>query len=304
MSDIISIGDVIKNVRKVQGISQETLSDGVCDRKYISKLENDMCSPTVDMVKRISDKLAVNVFSVYSASYHHYDWETHLIIEEINENLSPTKIDNLRTIVEDNKNRKAFAEGEPRQFILYAEAGICSCSRDFCGAINFLEEGLTMKYPSLEELSIVSHYSNIDCAILLGLGVNYSRIRNYEKGKLYFSLALDKVLELLKKANLTQKHIYSYFELNFIGRLFFQYFKYLHNCDIPFEDTLDDIISILKENSFAANLPELLLCRSHLFREKGDSEKANEYFEEGHYIGVFMYGQERMIKLEQSILGL
>jgi len=41
MNNYITIGEIIKHYRKQNGLSQETLADGICDRKYLSHIEND-----------------------------------------------------------------------------------------------------------------------------------------------------------------------------------------------------------------------------------------------------------------------
>ena len=63
-----SLGGQLRKVRLAAGLSQEALSyrAGV-DRSYISQLERDLKSPTVDMLFRICQHLGVSASSVLAA---------------------------------------------------------------------------------------------------------------------------------------------------------------------------------------------------------------------------------------------
>lgn len=54
------LGDVLRKAREDAGMTQETLSfEADLDRTYISHLENDKKSPTVEVLFRIADALGV-----------------------------------------------------------------------------------------------------------------------------------------------------------------------------------------------------------------------------------------------------
>ena len=54
------LGDVLRKARKDAGLTQEQLSyEAELDRTYISHLENDKKSPTVDVLFRIANALGV-----------------------------------------------------------------------------------------------------------------------------------------------------------------------------------------------------------------------------------------------------
>lgn len=53
-------GEVLRRAREKAGMTQEKLAfDADIDRTYISRLENDRMSPTLDTLFRISDALGV-----------------------------------------------------------------------------------------------------------------------------------------------------------------------------------------------------------------------------------------------------
>lgn len=54
------LGEVLREAREKAGLSQEKLAlDADIDRGYISQLENNKKSPTVDMLFRICDAIGV-----------------------------------------------------------------------------------------------------------------------------------------------------------------------------------------------------------------------------------------------------
>lgn len=59
------LGDELRKAREEAGLTQEQLSFAAgIDRSYISQLENDRKSPTVDLLFRICDALGVSASAV------------------------------------------------------------------------------------------------------------------------------------------------------------------------------------------------------------------------------------------------
>ncbi len=55
------LGDELRKARKAAGVTQEQLAfDAEIDRTYVSQLENDKKSPTIDVFLRICDALGVS----------------------------------------------------------------------------------------------------------------------------------------------------------------------------------------------------------------------------------------------------
>jgi transcriptional regulator with XRE-family HTH domain len=55
------LGDELRKARQAAGITQEQLAfDAEIDRTYVSQLENDKKSPTIDVFFRICDALGIS----------------------------------------------------------------------------------------------------------------------------------------------------------------------------------------------------------------------------------------------------
>ena len=56
-----SFGKQILDARRRLGISQDGLADGLCDRTYISLIERDKVSPSLDLAIRLADRLHIQI---------------------------------------------------------------------------------------------------------------------------------------------------------------------------------------------------------------------------------------------------
>ena len=122
MNDYITIGEIIRHYRKGKNLSQEELSNGICDRKHLSHIENDKVIPTLDIIDRLSERLQVNLYENYALMLRHHDMDTHKKIELLNQNYKPELLDNLIILVEKYDLLPSFQYGEPKQILLYAKS--------------------------------------------------------------------------------------------------------------------------------------------------------------------------------------
>ncbi len=61
----MSLGAELRSARRAAGMTQEQLaSTARVDRGYISEIENDHQSPTVDMLRRLCDALGVRASTI------------------------------------------------------------------------------------------------------------------------------------------------------------------------------------------------------------------------------------------------
>jgi len=61
----MKVGKAIKELRNEKGISQNKLSNmATLNRGYLYKLENDLISPSIDMLEKIACIIEVNVSDI------------------------------------------------------------------------------------------------------------------------------------------------------------------------------------------------------------------------------------------------
>ena len=112
----MNIGENIKKVRKLKGMSQKELSDlsGV-PRVSISRYENNERTPTIDIVKKLSDALYINLEILVN-------WTDIL-------NVEPNVIDFL-----DELERQDIDSSCCNNFKMCCGEGVCgSCTARFSG---------------------------------------------------------------------------------------------------------------------------------------------------------------------------
>lgn len=64
----MSLGEQLRRAREAAGLSQETVAfDAEVDRSYLSDIERDHHSPTVDTLLRICKAIGVNASEIFRA---------------------------------------------------------------------------------------------------------------------------------------------------------------------------------------------------------------------------------------------
>lgn len=63
-----AFGRVLRDARKLRGVSQESLAD-VSSRTYVSGLERGLKNPTLDMVDALANHLTLHPLTLIAATY-------------------------------------------------------------------------------------------------------------------------------------------------------------------------------------------------------------------------------------------
>ena len=166
MNDYITMGEIIRHYRKEAGMSQESLAMGICDRKYLSQLENNQKIPTLYTVNLLSERLGINLYDTYALMLRHHDIETHKKIEILNQHFTIDKIPLLKTLIDEYENLPEFQSGEPLQYLKSAKAiYIANHLSNQKASITTALEGLsTNKHFSLTT-NTQCHFTNIELAV-------------------------------------------------------------------------------------------------------------------------------------------
>ena len=117
----ISFGKILKYYGTKLSLTQEELADGICSRKYISRLEKDIQVPTLDTVNKLFNKLEINIYDTYALMLRHHDIETHIMIENLNDNFSHACLKNLKPLIDNYSLLVTFKTGEPFLILAYAQ---------------------------------------------------------------------------------------------------------------------------------------------------------------------------------------
>lgn len=152
----MSIGKNIKNIRKRRNLTQSDFSKKIgISRTYLSDLENDRKSPSVETLNKISDKLNVSTSSLLSEKMDLFEF-----LEMQSAETSQTFSEIVRILFEE----KPYYSTKEKQLVIdvfsFIEAKRRSKVDDFQknDAINFIENALdvivyalTSDQPSIED---------------------------------------------------------------------------------------------------------------------------------------------------------
>ncbi len=303
MENYITIGEIIRHYRMEKGMSQEALSQGICDRKYISNIENDKNIPTLDIINQLSDRLEINLYDTYALMLRHHDIETHKKIETLNSYFTIDKSAQLNELICTYEVLPEFHMGEPAQYIAYAK-GLYAANelKDISTAISHYLKVFSNRCDfNINYLSSSESFSNIELVSLNALAVNYCRIENYLEGEKYF-LFLNGYLQNM----LTQNHFAvnknNQFELKYFAKVNYNYFLFFRGNSAINLKQIDNTLARLKEYHSNYMLPELLLCKAYLQIQSGEIDIAKQTYSFVHQLGLYLYTETYQNHIEKTTL--
>lgn len=303
MSDYITIGEIIRHYRKEAGMSQESLAMGICDRKYLSQLENNQKIPTLYTVNLLSERLGINLYDTYALMLRHHDIETHKKIEILNQHFKYCVSHTLSELIKEYSQLPEFQTGEPAQILGYAKAIYNSdYLHDYDKATDLAQEALTLIHPiSFSTAQPFYSLSNIELALINHIGTNHCRKMDFTEGKKYYEFLLKHLENILSKNHYaTNKN--EQFELKLLSAVTYNYFLFLKN-ENDFDYTrVDDTLRHLKKLHSHHLLPELLLCKTYLLIQNNDVIAAKETYILAHHMGLYLYPVDYVEHIEKTTL--
>lgn len=303
MENYITIGEIIRHYRKERGLSQATLADGICERKYISNIENNKNIPTLDIINQLSDRLQINLYETYALMLRHHDIDTHQKIEYLNQHFNREKGKLLLSIIEEYEKLPSFQYGEPLQTIKYAKALYLSNTRNnFSEAITVALEGLSIhKDFKISNPPTSLFLSNIELCLLNAIGVNYCRNNQNKEGKKYLHY-LQEYMYHYFSINHYATNRNNQFEIKILSNVVYNYFVFFRD-DADFDsENIEKTLNILKSLHCHHKLPELLLCKTYLKFKEEQPEEAKCIYTLAHSLGLYLYTDQYVEDTEKSVL--
>jgi transcriptional regulator with XRE-family HTH domain len=175
--DYSVIGKKIKELRKVVGLTQGELADGICTQALISRIEKGDIYPSATSLYQISNKLGVDVnyfFEIGTTPRLDYVKEVERQLKKLRVKL---KYDEIIEIVKTEEKNPLFLKDETNLQLLYWHKGIYvnEVKKDRETALTILEEALSLTY------DIKKAMSEREMNILISMGILEFSRNNYEK---------------------------------------------------------------------------------------------------------------------------
>lgn len=134
-SDILTLGDLIRELRTEQKISQTILCKGLCSKSKLSKIENNILQPEIALVQALFQRLGIDdrIFSFYGDKH-----ESQLY--NLQENIKNTKLSDSTQINEQLNYMKTILTPNDKlymQYFLYKKTNYLSNPDDIISQLNF-----------------------------------------------------------------------------------------------------------------------------------------------------------------------
>ena len=299
----VSFGKILKYYRTKLSLTQDELAEGICSRKYISRLEKDTQVPTLDMVNKLSNKLEVNIYDTYALILRHHNIETHIMIEKLNDNFSASCIKNLKPLIDEYSQLETFKTGEPFQILMYAR---CLYYGEYKNnsekAINIAVSTLNQFFPNFLSSSFNPlTLSNCELTLLLSLAVNYCRTNQFDSASLIYNFMLNYLRKVLRQSHyvINKNH---HFEINLYGLVIYNCFITFRKEGNFFEEEIDSLLDLLKTSENSFNLTKLLFMKAYICKVRNDIDAYDYFYNIAHHYGMFIYSKQELDKIEKDIL--
>lgn len=279
----LHIGEVIAYLRKKHNLTQQQLSEKICSREYLCKLEKGTFFPTVYTVDLFSKKLNENIYECYQDIERHNDIDTHIKIQQINELIAQgsNRDSEIRNLINEYEKSPSFKSGEALQFILYSKA-ICSyyLDKNYLDAIEYCKQGLSVykKDFSIERWTEYI-YTNVELTLI---NLIASSLFNNNDTKTGLSMCLDllKYLEKYLSQSLYDIHSSGHFYINLYTSVAFNTTNQLFDKKRYKEalEIVDNAIKISLRTKYMNTYPYLLRNKFRILYMLNDYKNAKRFY--------------------------
>ncbi|MFE8701730.1 helix-turn-helix domain-containing protein [Cytobacillus sp. FJAT-54145] len=168
--DFTLIGKKIKELRKVLGLSQGELANGICTQAQISKIENGDVYPYASTLYLISQRLGVDVnyfFDIGLTPRLDYVQE---VSKQLNNARKNMKYNEMKEIVDMEQTNPLFFQNKRNYQVLLWHKGIYehAIHRNAVKAVEILQEAISLTQTTEK------FYSERELEIVLSIGVIYT----------------------------------------------------------------------------------------------------------------------------------
>ncbi|PLR85074.1 XRE family transcriptional regulator [Bacillus canaveralius] len=146
--DFLAIGEKIKELRKLMGLSQTELAKGICTQAQISKIEKGDVFPFASTLYLISQRLGVDVnyfFNIGTTPRLDYVQEVTRLLNKARRNID---YQGIKEIINSEENNPLFSQNRKNQQLLLWHKGICEYE---------LNKNLTKAFILLDEAILLTH---------------------------------------------------------------------------------------------------------------------------------------------------
>ncbi|WP_018923466.1 helix-turn-helix domain-containing protein [Salsuginibacillus kocurii] len=180
------IGFNIRYYRKLRGLTQKELANGICTQAQISKIEKGEVIPLSSTIFEIAQRLCLDVNYFFDKSLYETTDYISVLMSEIRRLIRDRAYEELLQLI-DKENEQLFHENDyTKQFVLWHK-GICiiHVQENYPYALKVLEEALNLTYTDADLIS------EQEIEILNSIGIAYDLNEEYEKAEKTYEKAIN-----------------------------------------------------------------------------------------------------------------
>ncbi|WP_088035907.1 helix-turn-helix domain-containing protein [Evansella clarkii] len=167
MDERIQAGEMIRLLRKTDGISQADLAEGICTQAEISRIERNITVPSADTLFRISERLGVDLnffYEVRKTSRLNYIEDTFSLLRKF---IEDKNYNEAAIILDAERQNPLIRKPLYRQFFQWHEGLVeFYVNNNFHKAVSILENALKIYEPDI-------HPTETQLQIFISLGNIY-----------------------------------------------------------------------------------------------------------------------------------
>ena len=122
MTNNLIFHEMLKQIRKKEGYTQEKLSDGICSLRQYKRIEAGLSVPSAYMLDLLSYKLNLDLNHIYRLCSQYNHTELYRIKMELNTALSNNDDAALQSLLDEAKKYEAFYDCDFRMIVQYVLA--------------------------------------------------------------------------------------------------------------------------------------------------------------------------------------
>ena len=196
-----SVNTLIKTLRKNNGISQEKLSEGLCSRDELSRIERGVRRPHWWLFEQLLQRLGEDsqrYYAVYNSIFTQEDMRIMNLREQLKHLLRDKRnIDEVTELLITLEQDDAFKKGINLQLLLKSKSTLAFYCHDYNTMQAYVLEALKLTKPKFDESDIDSYIllTHDETWLIQQLAIAYSFTDSIEKSTdilLKLKIALDK----------------------------------------------------------------------------------------------------------------
>lgn len=280
-----SIGQIIRYYRKKAGMSQAELAENLCSREYLGLVERDSHSPSVEMVKLLSERLNVNLLAAYDKIKNFESVEMYSEMSELSKEIERRNVSRINEIIAEKSELPQWQMGEPYQKMCYARAFVADTPLE---KIEWAEKGIRVSLGSISKVQSFPNYlSKAEFALLLSYATGLNRSGNHSEA---FSVLneISRRARFLIDNESNSPLSDAFFWTKMLNVCAYNYYVFSKTVDEKTLNRIDEALTYMKVTRCDYLLPELLLCKAAISMNNARKDEAIDYYNKAKLLwGIF-----------------